>query len=487
MLRLWICLRLSSLPLEVFRPNWSTELAVAVLDKERVYLASTLAMAAGVKLGMRRGGVQTIAPHTILFDRDTCAELAALERVTMALLQFSPNIAASEEAAVLVDVSTTLRLFGGARKLRQRMLAAVTSMGFSPVAGCAPTAEGAWLLARAGGGVALRPPSLVRKLADLPVAILPAARPFDDWLDGLGCRTLGDLRRLPRAGLQRRCGAAILEALDRAYGEAPEVFEWVEAPPSFDAAVDLPDRMESAEAALAYLRGLLVQMVGWLTARHLAIKRFAVELRHERGRAAIAPTKIEIALAEPNWHEEHLVRLLKERLARLTVEAPMIAVAVSALETEPVAPPSDSLFPEPGGTPADHARLLELLVARLGADNVRQPCLRADYRPEVANGWQPATDKPASATVPQGLPRPAWLLGKPIPLIERDHRPFYGSPLRIVSPPERLESGWWGGQLVTRDYFVAEAKDHTCYWIFQERMGSREGDEARWYLHGLFG
>ena len=83
--------------------------------------------------------------------------------------------------------------------------------------------------------------------------------------------------------------------------------------------------------------------------------------------------------------------------------------------------------------------------------------------------------------------QPLARVGKPVPLIERDHRPFYGSPLHIVSPPERIEAGWRGGQLVTRDYFVAEGKDHTCYWIFQERMGSREGDESRWYPHGLFG
>ncbi|WP_427308987.1 DNA polymerase Y family protein [Cupriavidus sp. H39] len=321
----------------------------------------------------------------------------------------------------------------------------------------------------------------------MPVQILPAARPFADWFDGLGCRTLSDLRRLPRAGLQRRCGGDIVEALDRAYAEAPEVFEWAEAPSAFHSALDLPDRIEHAEVTLAYGRGLLVQMIGWLTAWQLAVKRFAFELRHERGRAAIPPTKIEIALAEPNWHEDHLVRILKERLALVTAVAPTIAVALTAIDTEPVAPPSDSLFPEPGGTPADHARLLELLSARLGPENVRQPCLRADYRPEVANDWMPATKKPIRLPLPAALPRPAWLLGKPVALIERDHRPFYGSPLHIVSPPERIEAGWWGGELVTRDYFVAEGKDHTCYWIFQERMGSREGDEARWYLHGLFG
>jgi len=165
MLRLWICLRLPSLPLEVFRPRWSTtELAVAVLDKERVHMASPLALDAGVKAGMRRGGVQTITPATILFERDAGKEAASLARVTMAMLQFSPNVVTAEEACVLVDVSTTLRLFGGARKLRRWMLDTVQAMGFSAAVGSAPTAQGGWLLARAGGGTALTMASLQRQL-----------------------------------------------------------------------------------------------------------------------------------------------------------------------------------------------------------------------------------------------------------------------------------------------------------------------------------
>ncbi|WP_161564078.1 hypothetical protein [Cupriavidus lacunae] len=51
--------------------------------------------------------------------------------------------------------------------------------------------------------------------------------------------------------------------MDRALGEASEVFEWVEVPPSSDAPVDLPDRMESTEPALTYLckavdRGMVI-------------------------------------------------------------------------------------------------------------------------------------------------------------------------------------------------------------------------------------
>lgn len=458
-----------------------------MLEQEKVIHASPSARAGGVRHLMRRGGVQTIAPNTLLFDRAPAKEEETLNRVAIALLQYSPHVVPADEAAVLVDVYATLRLFGGIRKLRRRMRRTVETMGFSCSLGCAPTAQGAWLLAAAGGGTALSSASLARQLASLPAGLLPAARAHRDWFDGLGCRTLGQIRQLPRAGLQRRCGDAINDALDRALGEAPEIFDWLQTPASFTARVELPDRIEHAEATLAYAKSLIAQLIGWLTARQLALTRFVVALEHERGREALAPTEIDIALAEPAWHDGHLTRLLRERLARLEVTAAMIAVRLTVTDVQPMAPPSETLFPEPGGKPEDHARVMELLVARLGAEHVLKPATRADYRPEHANAWVPITEAAMPVPPPSGLPRPAWLLAKPVALLTRNNRPFYGSPLRLVSPPERIEAGWWDGQLLTRDYFVAEGGDHSHYWIYQERLGSRDGDAVRWYLHGLFG
>jgi len=54
--------------------------------------------------------------------------------------------------------------------------------------------------------------------------------------------SVADLRRLPRAGLKKRCGTALLNTLDGAVGEAPELYEWVQTPPSFKARIGLPDR-----------------------------------------------------------------------------------------------------------------------------------------------------------------------------------------------------------------------------------------------------
>jgi len=114
---------------------------------------------------------------------------------------------------------------------------------------------------------------------------------------------------------------------------------------------------------------------------------------------------------------------------------------------------------------------------------VLAPAPRADYRPEVCNGWSPATATNTTHVAAPNTERPFWLLEQPIALLMRDHRPFYGSPLRLIRGPERIESGWWDHALAVRDYFVAQGTDAACYWIYRERAN----DQARWFLHGLFG
>lgn len=479
----------------MFSPHWSAEAAIVVLESERVLAASALALAGGVRAGMRRGGVLMLLPAARLHERAPAREAAALQAVAMALLQYTPQVTLAEEASLLMDVGASLRLFGGVRALCRRIRASLRALGFVVQLSCAPTARGAWLLARGGAGHALGMASLKRRLDRLPAALPLPARPFATWFDGIGCVSLGQLRRLPRPGLQRRCGAALLAVLDAAYGMTAELFDWIAAPTTFQARLELFDRVEQADALLAGAHSLLLQMTGWLCAHQLAVGRIVLLLEHERGRVARAPTVLDIILAEPTWRDEHLVRLLRERLGSLTLEAHVIGLVLEAPEVQAMAMPSESLFPEPGGNEQDQWRMLELLVARLGPDNVLQAAPRADYRPELANRWVPVRRARGKAQQAQmqlppdvlSLPRPAWLLAKPVALLMRDHRPFYGSPLRMASTPERIEAGWWS-QAQTRDYFIAQGQDHAHYWVYRERIAGADGDSApRWFLHGLFG
>jgi protein ImuB len=46
--------------------------------------------------------------------------------------------------------------------------------------------------------------------------------------------------------------------------------------------------------------------------------------------------------------------------------------------------------------------------------------------------------------------------------------------------PERIETGWWLGRHVRRDYFRVETSTGSRFWLF------RQADDGRWFLHGIF-
>ena len=92
----------------------------------------------------------------------------------------------------------------------------------------------------------------------LPLKVLAAVQLHEATLARLGCRTLGDVRRLPRGGLSRRFDKALLLALDRAYGLQPEAHSWIEVPATFEARLELLSRVEMAPALLFGARRLLL-------------------------------------------------------------------------------------------------------------------------------------------------------------------------------------------------------------------------------------
>ena len=49
----------------------------------------------------------------------------------------------------------------------------------------------------------------------------------------------------------------------------------------------------------------------------------------------------------------------------------------------------------------------------------------------------------------------------------------------MASPAERIEAGWFDNGFITRDYFVAQAEDRNCYWIYFERVSSRAVADER--------
>lgn len=472
-----------------------------MVEQQRVFTMSKLARQAGIQTGMRVSSVHMLMPEAEMKNRDHEREQASLSAAAMASLQFTPQVCLLENASILMGVGASLTLFGGIRRLRRLIIQTIRQLGLSPQIGIAASAQGAWLLAQQVRHTqqprqpdlryALKQKRLHQRLNLLHISLLPAAQTWLDWLTGIGCETLGELRLLPRAGLQRRCGKELLRSLDLAYGEQQELQQWLEVPAQFSARLELPDRLENTDIIFHFAKALLLQLCGWLMQRQLAVTSLQFELEHERGRQARAPSQMNIPLAQASWREEHLSKLLKEHLGRLQLNAPAIAIRLTAQQVCPMHAPNADLFPEPGGNREEQSKLMELLVARLGAENVLYPAPQADHRPEIANQWVSILQKKTNRreAISANVYRPTWLLPQPQLLEVRQHRPHYRSALKLMSPAERIEAGWWNGQLVTRDYFIAENAQHLRCWIYRERIGHAQQaqDDEVWYLHGVFG
>ncbi|MGO1766852.1 hypothetical protein CAP48_07530 [Advenella sp. S44] len=482
-MRTWIAVHLLHPTLDTLCPDWRNTAAV-VVDHGLVRVCSPVARAAGVQPGMRISGVNTLCPQAVLTQYDEHIHRSSIQAASLALLQYSPELALGERDTLLLDVTASLSLFGGVRRLYRRIQGTLRGLCLSACCAMASTAGGAWLLATAACARwrrCLKPHTLVRRLDALPVGSLPAAHPYDAWLGSIGCATLGALRQLPRAGLQRRTSKQVLQALDAAYGKTPEIFKWIIAPLQFQGRIELIERVEYADAINRVAGRLVEQLCGWLAGHQRAVTQVVLLLEHERGRHACAPTRLALTTASPTRDPSHLMRLLQEHLHHLKLAAPVIALALEAGRIQDAAPVAEDLFPEPGGTPQDRQRVLEIILARLGHDRVLIPQPLADHRPEIANRWGPANKTSVKGHLVDGVERPCWLLEKPLPLSVRKHRPWYGSSLRILQGPERIEDGWWEGWS-QRDYFVAQDNTGVRYWLFQERYG-----HLRWFLHGIFG
>jgi len=418
----------------------------------------------------------------------------ALHGLATWALQFTPRVAIADEAVVL-EIEASTRLFGGRRALHERIVGEADDLGIAAI-GWAPNSLAALACTRARVRNGLRRP-LPELLDALPMEVLSAVAPHRLTLAQLGCRTLGDMRHLPRGGISRRFGKDLLHAMDQAYGLRPETHGWVELPETFRARLELMSRVETAPALLFGARRLLVQLCGWLAARRAGTTAFTLRWAHDamRSREAGEGGELTIRTAQPMRQIEHLCRLLAEHLARVKLQAPVGDLALEAIDVVPLEEHSASLLPDPKNESESLALVLERIAARLSPERVRRPVLCEDDRLEWAQHWQWALQPmPRQRVAPSDVPQPTFVLAEPQLLAVRDHRPMYQGPLMLLSGPHRVEGGWWhrsegdgGGDASThhleRDYWVALSQHAGVLWIYQERLA---GDATAWYLHGSF-
>ena len=278
---------------------------------------------------------------------------------------------------------------------------------------------------------------------------------------------VADCLRLPRDGLARRAGPALLDHLDRALGHRPDPRAPFVPLPRFASRVVLPVPVHEVEPLLFAARRLVGELAGFLAGRTAGVTRFTLRLEHERR----PPTCVPIELSMPNRDAAHLTALVRERLSRTALPAATEAIALDCDETQQLAPRNFTLFASDEVTTEHRVALVERLRARLGHDAVHGLEFVPRHRPELAHH----ESEPGHAIRPTATPpRPLWLLATPEPVASAALHPLAG--------PERIESGWWDGRDAQRDYFIATRTDGSVVWVYRELDDSA----VRWFVQGWF-
>lgn len=439
-------------------------------------------------------------------------------------LAYTPRVCPFEDA-LLLEAAASQRLYRGRRRLLAAVWSTAQQHGHTGMA-VAPTAHAALGLLRGGahgvqGLQGVRVAVSHQQLDPLPLHTLSAWRPHLATAHALGCHTLGDVRQLPRPGVAQRFGTEALRALDHTYGLQPETIIWPELPEVFDVALELPGRIDHAEGLVFATRRLLRQLVLWLQERQAGVTHLQLVWSHDRLRRHDAVEGVlDWRTAAPTRDATHLERVLAERLARTTLEAPVLGLRLRALDVEPLHTQTPCLLdPTARGQGKAHAtgataltQTLEKLCARLGTGQVLRGSLQAQHDPGQMQRWEEATKEPlpgaGKANTPAGKPvrskasarpsssklstqpgthalLPGWLLPQPLPLsTQPPDIPCYHGPLQLLGRAHRVETSWWEcpheagddsendnqAGSIQRDYFVAESPRAGLVWVFRERL-----------------
>lgn len=470
---LWLSVECPHLSLDLINrgcePGRERPIAISTTQgrTRRVLDCNPVALRAGVSPGMALGAAQSLLDELQVYPRDQRAEQAALQRLASCCYRYSSWVSLPpEHAAVLLEIGGSRRLFGPPEQLAMRLEHDLQTLGYHVRTGTAPTPEAARLAARHGLHIA--PGTAVgAHIQALPLDSLALGREQRTALRKMGFRSIGEILRLPRKALSRRLGPAVVDYLDRLTGARPDPRNSWRPPAGFRSAIELPTETCSRQALLFPLQRLVTELCAALHARDRGVQALRLGLRHGQGSETLR-----LGLQQPSRDDKHILLLLRERFERLRLPAPVRHIELVADQLLNFEARQDTLLESPAapGAAAAIGPLLERLQARLGPQSATGLKGRPDHRPEHSWAACPLHEAADCTAMPH---RPVWLFARPQRCRIDDYR--------LLSGPERIETGWWDGRDCRRDYFVVCDATGRLLWAFHEHK-----PDPGWYLQGLF-
>lgn len=449
--------------------------------------------------------------------------------------QFSPCVGwewTPPLASLVLDVTHSAPHLGGEEALIQSMADQFQAKGYRVSIAIADTLGAAWAVAHCATGVDL-PPSW-RSTPDTPDSssgnalledppqptsetwVVPlgkldsALRPLPitglrldpgtvDLLHSLGIHTIDQLLALPRVGLRSRFGDSLLLRIDQALGLVAETFPTYHPAPTFAADHALEHPITDRKALTTCLHTLIKEVCQQLQDHdHGAIQTECELTFTDRSCSTLL-----VGLFKPSFEAPHLCRLWSLQLEQRTIPRPVQQVRFYVTSAAPIGDQQLDLLGELRTDVSQQiAYLADRLATRLGRDSVLGSRLRCEPQVDRAFDYYPLTGQhptrristaaarrhhAAAGMRPLSICQPIRIHIGPAAKVRAQHRPpatfgYAGRnhSIRSFVGPERIETGWWGGRGIRRDYYQVEDQRGFRFWLFEDLRNHH------WYLHGSF-
>ncbi|MGR5355523.1 Y-family DNA polymerase [Vibrio chagasii] len=488
---LWLYLHFPSLQLDtLFNSSESSskeeshEQPIIIVDEKdhRVLQANQVALESGITLGMGLGSAAALChhlhvhPYSIELEKNKLKEIAQWAYlVTSDMTLLPPN-------GLLIKASNMLSLYDGLDNYWHELKSHIEALnikfsfatGYSPLSAILLSKQAinqvtdnvqqmkAWVNQQALSSSELPPKQVER-------------------LNRVGINIVEELLKLPLQEVARRFDIDLVNYVGRLNGQFKHPIDFYHPPESFQQYLELLFDIENILFIEKPLLKLLNQLECFLKLRD----RVAFELTLTLHLRDKDDHPVSFYSAQGDYLAEKWANLTHLTLESLKLTAPVQGLTLSlARHGEPQTAYHD-LFDGNTGTLAA-LDLLSLLQAKLGQACIQTPKIQQDPRPEKANRYslptlsknvakKQATVEVVGHTEPtinisQQRLRPSILLQEPEALTEN---------VTLSQGPERIVSGWWDGEKIIRDYFIAHSENGRWLWVFRT-------PDKQWFLHGLF-
>lgn len=470
---LWFYLHFPSLLLEHYNQSQPDALPMALIDPHsgRIVQANSLAADTGVTRGQSLQTATALTPTLKLISADGNHEEQILQQQALWLYRFMARIIPCPPAGLLAEAGSLLRLHGGLHGLWQKLEGLLVQRRFSARLAYGYTPLAARLLAENNQGICTdEPETLKQAIGRLPVDSAGLDQKTAERLQRMGLSSLQAVFQLPDRELARRLGPEACRHLQKIRGTAPDPQKTWTPPGHFRRQLDFAQDVEHSSGLAFPLHKALQELEDELRWRQQSTDTLQLSLRHRDQ----ANTALQVRTTAPEHRADAFIALIRLRLDQTTLSAPVIGLTlrVRRLLSRTLSD-SDDLLGESSPSSRNEAwqHLLSRLQTRLGEEALHTLSLKADHRPELATGN--STLVTASQSTDMQLPRrPLWLLKPPHPLTHM--------PDEWLAGPERISAGWWDGERIQRDYYIARLTTGQTGWLFRDVTGG-------WFVHGWFG